>query len=81
MAINLDKTTNKKVTGKARKYKTTKSIRLQQNGLQQIEDFKNKHKEITKEEFCSDTQALKILLNMTKYINDEILKKAISDTL
>ena len=81
MAINLDKTTNKKVTGTARKYKTPKSIRLQQNGLQQLEDFKNKLKEITKEEFCSDTQAFKILLNMTKYINDEILKKAISDTL
>jgi hypothetical protein len=81
MAIDLNKSTGKKVTGTARKYKTPKSIRLQQSGLQQLEDFKNKLREITKEEFCSDTQAFKVLLNMTRYVNEKTLKKAISDIL
>ena len=81
MTINLNKATHKKVTGTTRKYKTPKSIRLQQVGLQQLEDFKNRLKEITQEESCSDTQAFKVLLNMAKHVNDKTLKKAISNIL
>jgi hypothetical protein len=81
MAISLDNTVKKRVTNTTRKYKTPKSIRLQQNGLQQLEEFKDRLKEITQEEHCSDTKAFKILLNMTKHVNINTIKKAISDVL
>lgn len=81
MAIDINKATKKTLSQTIRKYKTPKSIRLQQSELQLLENFKNKLKEITQTEYCSDTQAFKVLLNSTKYMSSTVLKKALSDTL
>jgi NRPS condensation-like uncharacterized protein len=81
MAIDINKATRKTLSQTVRKYKTPKSIRLQQSELQSLEDFKKQLKEITQTEYCSDTQAFKVLLSSAKYINSTILKRALSDVL
>jgi NRPS condensation-like uncharacterized protein len=81
MAIDINKATKKTLSNTIRKYKTPKSIRLQQSELQSLEDFKKRLREITQTEYCSDTQAFKVLLSSTKHINSTILKKALSDIL
>jgi hypothetical protein len=81
MTLNLDITTRKKLTSTTRQYKTPKSIRLQQFEIQQLETFKNRLKDLTLSEHCSDTQAFKVMLRLTYYITDNALKKALSSSL
>ena len=78
MTLDLNIKTQKRLTSSTRRYKTPKSIRLQKSELQQLELFKNRLKDLTLSEYCSDTQAFRIMLNLTKHVNDSTLKKALA---
>ena len=81
MSLNLNTQPSNKVLQTNRKYKTPKSVRLKKIELQQLEEFKNRIKEITSSEYCSDTQAFKILLTLSKHSTKTLIKKALSETL
>ena len=79
MAIDLNKKTQKNISHTKRQHKTPKSIRMTRLELQQLEEFKDKLKELTLCEFCSDTQAFRVLLMLSKYSTKSIIKKALSE--
>lgn len=79
MAIDLDKRTQKNVSHTKRQHKTPKSIRMTRIELQQLEEFKDRLKELTCSDFCSDTQAFKVLLMLSKHSSSIIIKKALSE--
>ena len=78
--LDLNITTKARIVSTKRRYKTPKSIRLQQSELKQLEDFKNRLKDLTSEEYCSDTQAFKIMIKLTQHITDATLKKTLSSS-
>ena len=80
MAIDLDKKTQKNISHTKRQYKTPKSIRMTKVELQQLEMFKDKLKELTLSDFCSDTQAFKVLLMLSKHSSNAVIRKALSET-
>lgn len=80
MAIDLDKKTQKTISHTKRQYKTPKSIRMTKVELQQLEVFKDRLKELTLSEFCSDTQAFRVLLMLSKHASNTLIKKALSET-
>lgn len=81
MAIDLNKKTNSKITSTTRKYQTPKSFRLQKSDLEQLENFKDRLKDLTMAESCSDTRALKVMLAVMPNVQDAIIKKALSKIL
>jgi hypothetical protein len=79
MAINLDKQTQKNISHTKRQHKTPKSIRLTKVELQQLEELKERLKELMLSEFCSDTQAFRVLLMLSKHSSKAVIKKALSE--
>ena len=79
MAINLDKQTQKNISHTKRQHKTPKSIRMTRVELQQLEEFKGRLKELTFSDFCSDTQAFRVLLMLSKHASSATIKKALSE--
>ena len=79
MAIDLDKKTQKNISYTSRQHKTPKSIRMTRIELQHLEKFKDKLKELTFSDFCSDTQAFRVLLMLSKHSSNAIIKKALSE--
>ena len=79
MPIDLDKKTQKNISCTKRQHKTPKSIRMTKVELQQLEIFKDKLKELTCSDFCSDTQAFRVLLMLSKYSSNAVIKNALSE--
>ena len=80
MAIDLDKKTQENISYTKRQHKTPKSIRMTRVELQQLEKFKDRLKELTLSDFCSDTQAIRVLLMLSKHSSNAVIKKALSET-
>ena len=78
MSLNLTKKSKKNIYQTTRQYKTPKSFRMTQNELDVFEKFKEKLKDITMSDVCSDTQAMKVLLQISKIVSEKDLKKALS---
>jgi len=77
--LDLDKKITNRVSNTTRKYDTPKSLRLKKVELEQLEQFKIILKDITLSDYCSDTKALKVLIRLSKHVNINLIKKALSE--
>lgn len=81
MAIDLQKKISIKIASSNKGKKTPKSVRLLQSEIILLEHFKEKIESLTSINSCSDTQAFKVMLSLTKNATESSIKKALSSVL